>query len=69
MAAENKGSAMARKEVRELDMDEMSMVSGGYGAIGIYTCPKCQRTNTVYSTTATGPVLICRDCKKISRMN
>ncbi len=68
MAAGNSDSTMAHREIRELNMDEMSTVSGGYGVVGVYVCPKCQDTNTVYTTTSTGAVLICRNCKKISRM-
>ncbi len=69
MAAKKSGSTAARKEIRELNMDEMSAVSGGYGVVGEYICPKCQQTNTVYSNTPMGSVLICRDCKTITRMS
>ncbi len=69
MAAKKQGSAMAQKEIRELGLDEMSVVSGGTGIVGVYRCPNCPGTNTVYTETPAGPVLICRDCKTITRLS
>ncbi len=69
MAAKKSDSTAARNEIRELNMDEMSTVSGGTGVVGIYPCPKCPSTNTLYTETPMGPMLICRNCRQITRMS